>query len=381
MLALLAEPRRRRGLPGQRPHRAAERMARRSAVAIVRWLQRRGHGLEDAATRLGVRPTTLGTWCEQWRTNRFELHARGRHPAHADRELRRQILALFGLMGLHVGLPTLRGIFRDCPVAELRELMERCRSLARRKGVVTAHALHWNAPGTVWAIDGTDPPTPVDGCYPKVLVTRDLASGANLAAMPAPAEDGDSLGAVLEALFVEHGAPLVLKSDCGACRSEIVQKLLDRWHVLHLSSPPVTPRYNGAIEAGIGGIKTEAHWEAARHDHPGEWTADDLEAARRKANETHRPWGSLQPTPQEAWSRRRPIESGARLDLFSTVLAYREDEHRARGFLPGISGPVAEEAAIQRTAISRALLTLGYLSIRRRRFTPLISRRFLTNIS
>jgi hypothetical protein len=381
MLALLAEPQRRRGLAGQRPHRLAERMARRSAVMIVRWLRRRGHGLDDAAMRLGLCPTTLGTWCDQWRENRFALQARGRRPCHGDRELRRQILAVFGLMGLHVGLPTLRSLFPECPVSELHELMERCRNQARHKNVVGAYALHWHVPGAIWAIDGTKPPSPVDGKYRVVLVVRDLATGENLAALPAPAEDGESLGALLEALFIEHGPPLVLKSDNGACRSDIVQKLLYEWHVLHLSSPPVTPRYNGAVEAGIGGIKTEAHWEAARHDHPGEWTADDLEAARRKANETHRPWGVLEPTPDEAWSRRRPLETSARFDLFSTVWAYREEERRTRGCLPGISIPRPEEAAITRTAISRALLKLGYLTIRRRRFTPLISRRFVTNIS
>jgi hypothetical protein len=381
MLALLAEPQRRRGLAGQRPGLLAQRMARRSAVTIVRWMRRRGHGLDDAARKLGLCPTTLGTWCEQWRTDRFELHARGRRPYHGDRELRRQILAVFGLMGLHVALPTLRNLFPQCPVNELSELMERCRSQARRKGAVTAYALHWHVPGAVWAIDGTKPPAPVDGQYPVILAVRDLASGEDLAATPAPAEDGDSLGAVLEALFIEHGPPLVLKSDNGACRSETVEKLLSEWHVLHLTSPPVTPRYNGSIEAGIGGIKTEAHWEAARHDHPGEWTSDDLEAARRKANETHRPWGALQPTPDEAWSRRAPLESDARFDLMWHVWGYREQERLARGCLPGIAASRSEEAAIKRTAISRALLKLGYLTIRRRRFTPLISKRFVTNIS
>ena len=53
-----------------------------------------------------------------------------------------------------------------------------------------------------------------------------------------------------------------------------------------LLSPPGTPEYNGAVEAGIESLKTRAHFIAARNDPPGEWTRDDVEGPRLMANET-----------------------------------------------------------------------------------------------
>jgi hypothetical protein len=38
-------------------------------------------------------------------------------------------------------------------------------------------------------------------------------------------------------------------------------------------------------EAGIGGLQTRAHCEAARRDRPGEWTCDDVLAAQLSANQ------------------------------------------------------------------------------------------------
>ena len=235
-------------------------------------------------------------------------------------------------------------------------------------------------PGAVWATDGATPPWPVDGLYRKVLAVRDLASGNSLAAMPAPEEDGESYAATLEALFIEHGAPLALKSDKRSCNSE-VDALLERYNVLHLVSPSYTPEYNGAIEAGIGALKTEAHWESARRGHVGQWTSDDLEAARRKHNELHRPWGPDQPTPDMVWSSRVPLDDEDRCDFLRTVWAYRNEEMSHRGVLPGIPLPRKETIAVERIAISRALLDLGYLTIRRRRIAPPFSRPYLRNIS
>jgi hypothetical protein len=56
-----------------------------------------------------------------------------------------------------------------------------------------------------------------------------------------------------ETLFLEQGAPLVLKLDNGGpFIAEAFQELLDRWQVFALLPPPRTPRYNGGAEAGAG---------------------------------------------------------------------------------------------------------------------------------
>ena len=67
-----------------------------------------------------------------------------------------------------------------------------------------------------------------------------------------------------------------------------------------LLSPPGTPEYNGACEAGIGSLMTRANHESFRNDRPGEWTCDDIEGARLMANQTARPQGHMGPTPDEA---------------------------------------------------------------------------------
>jgi transposase InsO family protein len=62
------------------------------------------------------------------------------------------------------------------------------------------------------------------------------------------------------ALFLEHGAPLVLKSDNGSgFIAEAMRDFLARSQVPPLYSPPYTPEYNGAVKAG-----SRARWTSAR---------------------------------------------------------------------------------------------------------------------
>jgi hypothetical protein len=87
-------------------------------------------------------------------------------------------------------------------------------------------------------------------------------------------------------------------------------------------SPPYWPQYNGAAEAGIGSLKAHAHYEAARHARPAEWTCDDLEAARFKANELARPHsepGFNDPSPEIKWAERAPILPDERWAFYAGV--------------------------------------------------------------
>ena len=192
-----------------------------------------------------------------------------------------------------------------------------------------------------------------------------------LAALPTLDADADTAVETTETLFLEHGAPLVLKSDNGSpFIAQAFQKLLDRWKVFALLSPPRTPRYNGGVEAGNGSVKTRTCQEAARHGRIGCWTCDDLEAVRLQANLTARPWGDRNPTPQEVWDRRTPVTLDQRRTFLQCVermqrevrteLAYGEDTLLGR----------AERAIVARAAARRALEALGYLQVQRRRITP-----------
>ena len=366
--------RRRRGPRRQRRRREAERRIRVSALVYLRWGTRRGMSVTEVGDRLGVDPSTLGLWRQRWRDDRLRPLERGRPVETVDRDQRWSFLAVFGLMGPHVGLPTLQSLFPDMARSAIVDLQRRCRDIYRRKAEWIVQALRWTRPGAVWAIDFADPPAAIEGMYKKLFVVRDLASGYVLLAIPALAESASLVVRLLESLFKWFGKPLVLKSDNGGpFVSEEVQRFLEREGVHVLYSPEGTPRYNGSVEAGIGSIKTRAFWQAALHDRPGEWTCDDIEAAVRQANETGRPHGLGAPTPQESWLWRLPITDDERSGFDEACSRFLTEEYTQRGWMPMARLQHRERGSITRIAISRALIELGFLLIRRRRITPPVS--------
>ena len=202
-----------------------------------------------------------------------------------------------------------------------------------------------------------------------ILVVRDLSSGKTLLSLPVESETSKSVRDALVALFLEYGVPFVIKSDNGSpFVAEESQKLMAQWSVLQLLSPPGTPEYNGSCEAGMGGLKTRAHHESARNDRPGEWTCDEVEAARLMANQTGRPWGAAGLTPDQAWNQRRPIHPEHREEFLDLVAGFAEEARVEQGYLPGIDLGPAARAAVHRVAISQALVALGILEVRRKRF-------------
>ena len=182
-------------------------------------------------------------------------------------------------------------------------------------------------------------------------------------------------------LFRCYGAPLVIKEDNGsAFRSGEFKALLEEWGVEFLMSPPYYPEYNGSAEAGIGTLKTYAHHEAARNDRPGEWTCDDVEAARLRANELSRPHGLCGPTPNELWDSRIPITPSER-SAFRNLSETRHQANLAelwkeKGKEPNLS----EKATAKRQAVAWALAESNILSIRRRRISPPIKSKFMSRI-
>ena len=351
-------------------------------VSFARWLEARGRPRRDAAVSLGLGTATLGRWERRWRKDRLEIRPRGRPLIGADGPTRRTVLAWMSLMGPHVGLPVLRAEFTCVGRAELVDLQRRTRRLWRRNNGEVVHVLRWTRPGSVWAMDHAMPPAPIDGVYDRLLLQRDLAARNQLAALPVADEKADTVAAHLETEIRWHGAPLVVKNDNGpAFCSDTVKTLLHEHEVLQLFSPPATPSYNGSCEAGVGSIKTRAHHEAARQDRPGVWTADDIEAARCQANETARPWGWTEPTPQEVFDKRVPITEVERRMFLASYEAYATNERQERGYDPQATLNHYQQAAVDRVAIVRALVEHGYLQFRRRRITPPFIRRKTIRIS
>jgi putative transposase len=366
----------RRGFSRQRRRRAAEVIARRSVVRTTRWLMTRGYPEKAAASRIGLVPRTARTWRARWYADRLAPRARGRPVERPDRDIRNVILSLFSLLGPDISEEQLCAEMPDVSRAEIRELKRRYRAVWRRGNVTYVSALRWRWPGSVWAMDFTEPPLPVDGIFKRILVARDLPSSSQLEALPTPGEDADVACDLLRALIRRHGAPLVMKTDNGsAFRSKDFADLLKEHGILHLKSPPYTPRYNGAVETGIGTLKTHAQYASARHDRPGEWTCDDVEEARLLGNAYSRPHGGTGATPDEAWKQKTKNGSERRNRFLAMYDEEVEKEKERRGVLPLIELTPQEKDAIDRHAISKALRQFGCLDIRRRRITPPVTRR------
>jgi transposase InsO family protein len=359
-----------RGFAVQRSRRELERIVRIEAVAFMRWTHRHYVPVFIAAGRVGISAKTVLGWQQNWRANRLRVQPRGRPSERTDRETRDCVMAVFQLMGPGVGLAVLQEFFPGVARRELEYLQRRYRVAHLKKSRVLVHALRWQRVGAVWAMDYTEPPAPVDGIYRAILVVRDLASGAQLMALPAVEATAEVTLAALRALFREYGVPLVMKSDNGSAFNALdVEFFLENRGVYHLLSPPRLPSYNGACEAGIGSLKVRAHHESARNDRPGEWTCDDVEAARLMANETSRPGGFHSPTPNERWRIRLLLSREEREAFRASVESLRKNVGMEFGCLPGIDPGPAMRASIDRRALTRALVAHGILKLRRRRIT------------
>jgi hypothetical protein len=362
-----------------------ERNVKISALVFTRCALRRGFPLCRCAAMLGIRKSTLVEWRRLWHLDKLRPVPRGRPADTGDRFDRGGMIAIFHLAGPGIGLPTLRDMLPDRSRSYLEEFLRRYRRIHFRKNSVALHVLRWHTPGTVWAIDFSDPPFPIDTQYPYFFVVRDLASGNVLLALPTPSKELHHVTDALAMLFKQYGPPLVLKADNAfdvtfvskynddtqAIPRARLKALLDEHHVTLLLSPPYFPRYNGAAEAGIGSLKSRAHLEAARHGHPCEWNCDDLEAARLQANEQAKPWGFTHESPDIRWRERSPIDPALRQNFEQSVqeilVQLRQDKQQQ--LLPGIPLGKRDEASCSRVAIGRALVKHGLLSFRRGRFT------------
>ena len=353
----------------QRPRREQEQQAQQQAAAFVATVEAEGGSCRQAARRLCMPPRTLSQWCCRQRQSEAACLPRGRPCKQSPFQRRLAVVEFLRDTGPGIGLPTLRVAFPDVPPCELTDLRLDYWSAYRDHNRVMLEQLIWNSPGRVWAMDHAHPPQPIDGIYPAMLAVRDMASGMTLDWFPVPDETAITTRDALMALFLEFGAPLVLKSDNGSAFKADVLDLLADWQVIPLPSPPQTPRYNGSCEAGIGGLKTRTRHQAALAGHPGLWTSEDIEAARRQGNEFHYPNGHRQSTALDLWQSRTPIDRAERERIYLTVEQIRSQMDHTMDPLSRRSLTAADKAAIHRRVVRRALVELGILSVTRRLIT------------
>jgi transposase InsO family protein len=359
---------------GQGQRRGLERVVRQRALEMADRLNDHGVALDEAAQRLGIKPRTLRHW-EQLLRQDNGIALLGRPPADSGAEQQQSVVNHLQSNGPGVSVPALRAQFPDMARAELDRLAKGYRELWREANRRELRVLHWQVPGTVWAMDFAEAPSLIDGIYPYLLAVRDLASGKQLLWKPVIAESAEVLRAALESLFGAYGVPWVLKSDNGpAFRAEVTKRLLSRWGAFALFSPPHMPSYNGAIEAAIGSLKMRTQQRALLDGQPGFWTTGLAELARRQANETAQPRRRHGLTPDEVWDSRVRLTADDRAAFRASVQQYQWEERQKQQPLPQDQPDHWTQAAVNRVALRRALVLHDLLLFTRRSIPARIER-------
>jgi transposase InsO family protein len=357
-------PSTRRGSARQRLSREREAILRGNVVELTRWTLNLGLSVPATANLLHLAPRTLRDWYGDFRIETPRIHLLGRPTLRSACEDRTAVIDVLKELGPATSVATLRDSFPWMPRIELEDLVMRYRHVWRKRYTQAPYCLHWQVPGTVWAMDFSEAPRPIDGVYPYLFAVRDLASHQQLLWLPVFDMTAVTVIDSLWRLFHTHGVPLVLKTDNGsAFVADATQDFLFSLGVNLLFSPPRTPWYNGSIEAGIGSLKTRTERHASRAGHPAYWTSDDAAAAQTEANATARPQSETGPTPDELWQTRHPVKPEERR-LFQETVQRRRHELGRQGELSS-----KEERRMQREAIRRALVEHGILLSSRRRIS------------
>jgi transposase InsO family protein len=354
------------GRDGQQPLLTLRRRSKTQALSLYRWAARHGISLRAVATRIGVAEQTVSDWMRRRTVGRLDTVARGRPQHLPSSEVKDQVLELLDECRGRLGLPLLKQAFAQVPRTSLHEI----RRIYRSEHDGSMEHLTWTTPGRVWAADFTQADAVIDARYRHVLSVRDLASHYQLLSLPVLKADAITTVCTLVHLFAAHGAPLLLKTDNGShFVDHRVLLLLSTTGVTHLLSPPMTPRYNGSKEAGIGSLKTRTLHIAAAHGRPDHWTCDDVEAARAEANLQARPWRRTGPAPIEVWEQRAAVTDDERTRFRAALdIAMRNENQKIKERMPGSSRESAagdpandplnaiQRATVARRAIRRVLL-------------------------
>jgi len=135
----------------------------------------------------------------------------------------------------------------------LQEVVNARRRSALRRQRQSLRRVRWLQPNLAWAIDATETHRDPHGGKLIDVVVQDLASGFRFDPFLDRVVTGHETAQYLKKLLAEHGRPLFLKRDNGGIfNTPEVNKLLAHHGVIPLNSPVRCPRYNGAIENGIG---------------------------------------------------------------------------------------------------------------------------------
>jgi transposase InsO family protein len=322
----------------------------------------------------GVNERTLRRWEERVREGKPVLKRPGRKPKKVPIEKRQQLIEEMIRLGPCAGVQALRGLLKDVPYRFITKMKRRFSRVVQHRYGWYRRRLKWLRAGAVWAMDFTKPKAGLWQGKRRLFLVRDLASGLQLAAVACRGETGKTVRAVLLALFLTLGAPLVLKHDNGgAFTADLTQTAMTENGVTPLASPTYWPQYNGSCERSGGTFKQRVEHLAMLAGHPGRWTQEDIEEAMLIANASARPRGANAATPGEAFEARTPATPEEREAFRRSVAAEIECGLETWRKETGKMATCSERAAITRKATQVALCEHGYLEFRRGRLSTPIS--------
>lgn len=346
----------------QLQRRELETETRQGAVAYVDLVVETGGTKKQAAGDLGVSSRTLRSWSESPGAS----DPRGRPRTELSEAQAVQVSDSLDALGPRCGVAPLKRLHQDVTRRVLTELLCEYRVRYIEEHGLTTEELHWSAPGTVWTMDHTELAVPTVDGERYALSVRDLGSGCQLLWEAVASQDAASTVRLLLGLFLEHGAPLVLKSDNGAAFiAWQTEALLRWWNVVHLLSPARTPGYNGTVEVGMQWLKPRTEHAARRDGHGDALWPENFAQARAIANEMTWSERSGGTRPVDRWQSRGAIGGDLR-GAFAEAVAV--NERTLRDSLKGAPGKRALAKA-RRDAVRRALVAYGFLCVRRRPIT------------
>ncbi len=307
------------------------------------------------AESLGLSARALHKWISERNPDGLCEERRGRPPsvsAKAAWLIRKKYLAHYRQWGPRVlaswvrreGLGTWSPGTISRVIAELKPPLEEKRKPIRYE--ITAPMAMWSEDGAGFRQHGEKA---------ELLMLQDEASRykANHRLVSGPAS-GEDVCDYLEEAFEAHGAPLVLKQDGGLIfHTDALERLLKRWGVEMLTSPPYYPQYNGKKERSIRDIKS---YERAMRQHGIESTlAERLDAAIHDLNE-------VRPRPVLGGRTAREVYDQDRVCLPDRD-AFRRTVDRWEVKLKEEAPTRELKGAARRRAVEQALLEYGLMEL------------------
>ena len=242
---------------------------------------------------LGLDPARLGRWRARVRAGHWPIGQGG--PQKSEPLPMAELVAAItglehGARRTH-GTGALHGRFQAAiSRRELAEIVAEERRAANQRQRWRWQRVSWLHVNVAWSIEGVEWPADHRGDRLWLHPVQELCSRFRFPPLVRCGEDGEAIARHLEALFKAHGAPLFLKRDNGsALNSAAVNAVLAAYAVLPLNSPVHYPRYNGAVENGIGEARRLLRW---LQQAPPQWQPDALtpyvHAAYQEMNYRHR---------------------------------------------------------------------------------------------